>query len=160
MKNIIIIVSLMFSLGAFAFNGKPYNENYDPKRDPFSDFKLAQEDAILENKLILLVLGGDWCVWCHYLGSFITKNEMMKQSLENTFVVMKVNVSQENNNQEFLSYLPEHSGYPYFVILNEEGKVVGSQYTGDLEQDKSYSIEEFSKFIETWNEVNQKKFTP
>ncbi|SGY89587.1 Glutamate synthase (NADPH) large subunit [Moritella viscosa] len=59
MKNLIIALTLIVSLDAFAFNGKPYNQNYDPQRNPFSDFKLALQDASPDNKLILIVLGGD-----------------------------------------------------------------------------------------------------
>lgn len=155
MKNLIIALSLIVSLDAFAFNSKPYNQNYDPQRNPFSDFKLAQQDAAPDNKLILIVLGGDWCSWCHRLGSFIKKNESIKKNLEDTFVVMKLNVSEENSNQEFLSYLPEPKGYPYFVIIDSEGKVVGDQNTGGLEQGGSYSSTEFAGFISKWSKANK-----
>ena len=89
MKNVNIFLCLLMNLDAFAFNTNSYNKNYDPKRDPFYDFELAPQDAVAQNKQILIVLGGDWCSWCFRLGSFIKNNDKIKSSsvdlLEITF---------------------------------------------------------------------------
>ncbi|HEY8570612.1 thioredoxin family protein [Microbulbifer sp.] len=150
MKSLVMALALFISAGALAFNDKPYNQNYDPKRDPFVDFRLAQQDAHADGKLILIILGGNWCGWCHRLSAFIKKNESLKKNLDETFVVMKLNVSGENNNADFLSHLPEPKGYPYFVIVNHEGKVIGAQNTSGMEEGKSYSVAKFSRFIDKW----------
>ncbi|WOX06720.1 thioredoxin family protein [Microbulbifer pacificus] len=150
MRSLVLVFAFFISLSASAFNDKPYNQNYDPKRDPFDDFRMAQQDAQEDGKLILIILGGNWCGWCHRLSAFIKKNESLKMDLEETFVVMKINVSGENNNADFLSHLPEPKGYPYFVIVNNEGKVIGAQNTSGIEEGKSYSVAKFSGFIDKW----------
>lgn len=150
MKNLVMALAVCLSEHALAFNDKPYNKDYDPKRDPFVDFRLAQKDAHEDGKLILIVLGGNWCGWCHRLSSFIVKNPPLKSELEETFVVMKLNVSGENNNADFLSHLPEPRGYPYFVVVNDEGNVLGAQNTSGMEDGKSYSAAKFYGFIKKW----------
>lgn len=150
MNKFLLTIVILFNNYAFAFNEQPYNKGYFPERDPFADFELAQVDAQPEDKLILLVLGGDWCGWCHKLSSFIKKNDEVREYWDSTFVTMKVNVSEENYNDEFLSYLPEHKGYPYFVIVSSDGDILGAQNTGSLEGFWGYSEDELNAFISQW----------
>lgn len=150
--NVFAIFIATFSYNAFSFSEQPYNQAYSPERDPFSDFELAVVDAKKDSTIILLILGGDWCGWCHELSSFMKEEKSVRERWDSTFTTMKVNVSEDNYNEDFLSYLPEPKGYPYFVMINVEGKVVGEQNTGGLESMwGGYSVSEFNKFIERWS---------
>jgi hypothetical protein len=46
------------------------NDSYDPRANPYRDLERAIERASAENKRILIVVGGDWCVWCEILDAF------------------------------------------------------------------------------------------
>lgn len=46
-------------------------DHYDPARDPAADLELTVQRAEAENKRILLVIGGEWCIWCEYLANFL-----------------------------------------------------------------------------------------
>ncbi|MDK9762079.1 thioredoxin family protein [Vibrio sp. D420a] len=154
-KKIFCLLLAAFSCNAFSFSEQPYNQGYSPERDPFSDFELAVKDAQKNNTTVLLILGGDWCVWCHKLSSFMKKEDSVRERWDETFTTMKVNVSEENYNDEFLSYLPEPQGYPFFVMINVEREIVGKKDTGGLESMwGGYSVSEFNQFIERWSDYN------
>ena len=97
-----------------------------------------------------MIIGGEWCSWCHIMEAFLETNKNIKQALLDVFVILKVNISEENDNEEFMSQLPEVRGVPHFVIAGSAGKIVGSQSTGSLERKNSYSQEAFMTFINKW----------
>src|SRR5690242_3139449 len=63
---------------------------YDPKANPFDGLAAAVKRADGEHKLVLLIAGGDWCIWCHYLHAFLDDNRDLDTALHEVFVVEKV----------------------------------------------------------------------
>jgi hypothetical protein len=124
---------------------------YDPARDPAEDLEQAVQIAQSENKRIMLELGGDWCIWCKYMDEFYTTHPDILQLRAENYVLVKVNVSPENMNQEFLSQFPEATGYPHIYILDSDGTFLHSQDTVVLEDGKvSYVSEVFLAFLQKW----------
>ncbi|VAW57507.1 hypothetical protein MNBD_GAMMA07-1362, partial [hydrothermal vent metagenome] len=116
---ILTSITLLFSLSAVnaknvSLDSLPaYSTQYDVKRDPFKDGAAAVKLATESNRRILIELGGEWCTWCHKMDAFFDKNPDLKQKLHDTFVMLKVNVSSENNNAKFLKTFPRPNGYPH-----------------------------------------------
>lgn len=154
MKFVSLFAFLLLSQWCFALGDKPYNLKYDPTRDAFADFLAAQADAGVENKLILLEFGGDWCIWCHRLDKFLSQNEALSTELSDVFVVVKVNISDENPNEKFIAQFSKIPGYPHFIITDSKGKEVGTKNTGKLEEGKSYSVKKVRAFVEQWKQKN------
>jgi thioredoxin-related protein len=126
---------------------------YDAQANPFEALQAAQVRAHSEDKLVLLVSGGDWCVWCHYLYRFLETNRDVDDALHDTFVVAKVYVGEENRNQEFFAKLPKADGAPHFWVLDGSGKLLKSQPTVVLEDGKkSYNKDAFMAFISEWRQ--------
>lgn len=123
---------------------------YDANRDPAKDLKGALKLAQKEKKHVLLQVGGDWCGWCHLMTEFFNENKPVREVLQKNFVVMKVNYSSENKNEKFLEAYPKVPAFPHLFILNEKGKVLCSQYTGDLEENSSYSEKVVLDFLNKW----------
>ena len=124
---------------------------YDPARDPAQDLKQAILIAQNENKRIMLELGGDWCIWCKFMDEFYkTHKDILGFRAEN-YVLVKINVSEENMNKEFLSQFPAAAGYPHIYILDGEGTFLHSQDTVELEDGAdSYVPEVFMAFLQKW----------
>jgi hypothetical protein len=121
---------------------------YDPKADPFAVLDAAVEQAETEHKLVLVISGGDWCVWCHYLHEFLEANHDIDAALHDVFVVAKVYVGEENHNKEFFARLPEAAGAPHFWVLSSRGELLESQPTVVLEDGaKSYDRAAVLAFI-------------
>ena len=132
-----------------------YSRSYDPKRDPFVDGRKAIRNAHVTKRRILIELGGNWCAWCKKMDRFINENKKVKKKLYESFVVLKVNVSDENDNREFLSSFPRTLGYPHFFVSERDGSVLYSKDTAELLENGEYSEKRFLEFIERWRDYDR-----
>jgi thioredoxin-related protein len=123
---------------------------YDPARDPAADLAAAVELARATDKRILLQVGGDWCKWCHRLDDYVAAQPAVATAIGKNFIIMKVNSSDENRNEEFLSHYSKVLGYPHWFVLDRDGKLVHSQGTADLEAGDSYSQPALLQFVDQW----------
>lgn len=143
----LLLLAVFVGMSVFAQSGNVNRKKFDPTKNPSEDLKIAVKTATAENKRILLDVGGEWCIWCHRIDEFIETNEDVRSALTSAFVILKVNYSKENKNEDFLGKFPAIEGYPHFFVLDSDGSLIVSQNTGDLEDGKSYSKEKFLKFV-------------
>jgi thiol:disulfide interchange protein len=122
---------------------------YDPSRDPAQDLANVVKQTTQNGKRILLVVGGEWCGWCHTLEAYV-KGDPQVQSAWFDYATIKVNYSRENENKSFLSQYPRIPGYPHIFVLDKDGKFLHSQGTAALESGSSYSKEKLLGFLEKW----------
>ena len=123
---------------------------YDPARDASKDIKDAVAEAKRTGKRVLLDVGGEWCVWCHRMDSFIEQNPELAKLLGEHYVAVKINVDPKNRNEAVLSNYPNIPGYPHLFVLDVNGKLLQSQDTSALEAGKSYDLSRFKSFLEKW----------
>lgn len=129
-----------------------YSRVYDPARDPFTDGRAAIKNAKATKRRILIEVGGNWCSWCHRLDRFIRTNKDIERKLHETFVILKVNISDKNDNHEFMSSLAKPLGYPHMYIAESDGRVVYSQDTAEFLYQGKYSKQYFLDFLEKWKQ--------
>jgi thioredoxin-related protein len=123
---------------------------YDPGRSAEQDLRNAVTEAQRTGKRILLEVGGEWCSWCHIMDKFFDQNPNLTKLRDTNYVTVKINFSKENENGKFLGQYPKIPGYPHLFVLESNGKLLHSQFTGDLEQGQSYNLQKFTKFLEAW----------
>lgn len=157
-KYFLLVITLLIATSADADSKliPEYSRHYDPKRDPFEDGRDAIANAQATQRRILIELGGNWCAWCKKMDRFISENKIVKTKLYENFVVLKVNVSDENDNHEFLSTFPKTLGYPHFFVAKSNGSVLYSKDTAELLENGQYSEQRFLEFIQRWQRVNIK----
>ena len=63
---------------------------------------------------------------------------------------MKVNYSEENRNEGFLSKYPKVPAYPHFFVLENDGTFLHSQGTAELEEGRGYNEQTFVTFLNQW----------
>jgi len=124
--------------------------HFNPNRDVHLDLLNAIKEAQRSERHILLDVGGDWCVWCKKLDRFFNENSDINKFMHANYVVMKVNYSPENKNENFLSQYPKISGYPHFFVLNQNGQLIHSQETGSLESGDKHDRDEVFAFLKKW----------
>lgn len=149
----LLVVALVVStvtLPVLAKRGDGRGLGFDPKANAAKQVEAAVAEAGPGNKHILLEVGGVWCSWCHKLDTFLTENDAVRQALAARFVVVKINVSPENENTAFMSNYPEVRGYPHLFVLDSDGSFLHSQETGSLESGESYDAARWLAFIEEW----------
>jgi len=158
MKRTSLIVTLLFtffllSTPVFAVNTEhlpKYSKVYDEKSDPFKDANAAIALAKKTNRNVLIEIGGNWCTWCHKMDDFLLKNPEVYQKLHNEFVLLKVSVSDTNENEAFMKSLPPVLGYPHMYISTSTGKMILSKDTAELLNGEQYSKEQWLAFLNKW----------
>ena len=126
------------------------NAQFDPARDPVADLETAKVEARRGGKRIVLDVGGEWCSWCHLLDAFMEGDSEIRRFRDANYVWMKVNYSEDNENAAFLSRFPAITGYPHLFVLDADGQLLHSQFTGELEKGKGYDHSKFFSFLKKW----------
>jgi len=124
--------------------------DYGLDRDPATDLETAVERAQEEGKRILIQVGGHWCGWCKLLDGFIHDHAAIYEKIEAGFLIVKVNYSRENQNEEFLGQYPEIPGYPHIYVMEKDGTLLHSQNTVELEEGRSYNEQAILDFLDRW----------
>jgi thioredoxin-related protein len=153
-----IVLTVSLILAQPIGSTKPTSEQhqkFDPARDAQKDIQDAIVLAKKSNKRILLDIGGEWCIWCYRLDSLFIQNKNLENYLNMHYVVVKINVSKENENKVVLSKYPKIAGYPHIFILNKNGQLIHSQDTGELEFPKDHPYKGHDKtkvfaFLKKW----------
>ncbi|WDE11648.1 thioredoxin family protein [Thalassomonas haliotis] len=127
-----------------------YSTSYDDQRDPFADARAAIKLAKSTQRNVLLEIGGNWCTWCKKMDAFLEDNPEVYHLLHEKFVLLKINVSDSNENEAFMSALPPVLGYPHMYVSTAAGKMILSKDTAELLQDGQYSVKHWLEFIDTW----------
>lgn len=160
MKSLLIILITSVYLAFPAYSDKienfnitlpEYSKVYDEARDPFQDATAAIELAQLTQRNVLIEVGGNWCSWCHKMDAFLAKNPDIYQALHRNFVLLKINVSDSNENDKFMKSLPPVLGYPHMYISTDKGKMLLSKDTAELLDEENYSRTQWLTFIDQWS---------
>lgn len=127
-----------------------YSKVYDDQRDPFKDAGAALALAKKTNRNVLIEIGGNWCTWCHKMDAFLLENPKVYEVLHSKYVLLKVNVSDSNENDDFMKALPPVLGYPHMYVSTATGKMVLSKDTAELQDDSGYSKDYWLAFLNKW----------
>lgn len=127
-----------------------YSKVYNDERDPFKDAVAAIQLAKKTQRNVIIEIGGNWCTWCHRMDNFLEKHPEVYQALHNNFVVLKVNVSNSNDNETFMKSLPPVLGYPHMYVSSYTGKMLLSKDTAELQENGDYSVNSWTEFLNKW----------
>ena len=155
----------LLSLSAHAQTAlkKVYNEEINPMTQ--IDEALAQAKS--SGKFVVCQVGGNWCPWCLRFADFVTKDTTISQVLDQNFVYIHVNYNPRKSQdaektaqtQSMLKRLdnPARFGFPVFVVLDGQGKVLHIQDSSFLEEGKSYNQAKVLRFLKNWTPQAVKK---
>jgi len=160
----LVLVCLSFSISGMANtynvdNLPLYSRIYDDKRDPFKDAVAAIELANETGRNVLIEIGGNWCTWCHKMDDFLLANPAVYQALHSKYVLLKVNVSDSNENEAFMKSLPPVLGYPHMYVSTNTGKMILSKDTAELldQERENYSRQAWLAFLNQWQLANNRQ---
>lgn len=150
MRIRIILLLLLLNLSAFA--QKDSTLIYHPEADAEKEVAAAIGKARMEKKQVMLMIGGNWCRWCRMFEKFRNTNAAVDSTSREDYVWLHVNYSKENKNAALLQSLsfPQRFGFPVFVVLDENGKVLHTQNSAYLEEKEGYSEEKVVEFLHQW----------
>jgi thioredoxin-related protein len=124
-------------------------------QDWITDFETAKTIAEKDSKTIILVFqGSDWCAPCIKLDKEIWDTDEFKAYAKKHFVMLKADFpkrkknalseAQQAQNNKLAERYNTKGYFPYVVVLNPEGKILGS--TGYQKTSPSAYIELLESF--------------
>jgi thioredoxin-related protein len=148
----ILFVVLISSLMVFSQDMKNFHL-YLPEANAEQGIADAVKKAKTEGKNVFIQIGGNWCIWCARFHEFVTSDKQIDSLINANFVVYHMNWSKENRNDKLLAKYgyPQRFGFPVFLILDGEGKLLHTQNSAYLEDGgKSYTREKVIGFFNDW----------
>ncbi len=128
---------------------KPYNANENAEQKINELVMLAKK----ENKNIILQAGGNWCIWCLRFNKFVLDTPELKSIVDENYLYYHLNYSPENKNEKVFEKYGnpgDKFGYPVFIVLDKNGKMIHVQDSAVLESGKGYSIDKVKDFFNQW----------
>jgi thioredoxin-related protein len=136
------------SLGADIFDAKTKAEDLIAQ---------AVTRASREDKRILLLFGANWCPWCRRLHSVLTKEPRVEKKLRENFVLVYVDANTRNDKNRNAAVLEKFGqptlqhGLPVFVILDREGRQIGTRESASLAADTdAKTADRLLEFLAQW----------
>ena len=157
-KLIIGVISMFLTISASAQTAlkKVYNEDINP----IEQIDKAVAKAKSEGKFVVCQVGGNWCIWCLRFADFISKDTTISKLIDDNFEYIHVNYNPrksggEEKAQQAAALMKRldncgRFGYPVFVVLDDEGKVIHIQDSSFLEEGQGYSQEKVIRFFRNW----------
>ena len=152
----LLTVCLSLTMNAQTELKKVYNEDIDP----IAQIDQAVVKAKSEGKYVICQVGGNWCPWCLKFADFITKDTTISKVIAENFVYIHVNYNPRKSQGEakmaqgkaLMKRLNNAGrfGFPVFVVLDEEGKILHIQDSSFLEEGRGYNQEKVLRFFKNW----------
>ncbi len=148
-KPILVLLTLLVSLNSQAGDS---TKLYNPKADAGKDLAALSVRARAEQKRVLVVVGGNWCVMCYRLNATIQTDSALRKTVRERYLIYHLNYSPENRNTATLKRLgnPERFGFPVLVVLDEKGERLHIQDGSRLLKGNGYDREKLLDFFRKW----------
>jgi len=151
-SSLFILASLIMS-ASFGQDMKKFNL-YKPEENAEQKIIEAVNQAKAEGKHVFIQIGGNWCIWCARFNEFVTNDRGIDSIIKSSYVVYHLNYSEQNSNEKLLARYgyPQRMGYPVFLVLDRDGKLLHTQNSGYLEDGKkSYNRSFVMSFLSEWS---------
>ena len=152
-RTIIVLFSflLAFAVEAQTELKKVYNEDINPNEQ--IDQALVKAKA--EGKFVICQVGGNWCPWCLRFADFITNDTAISKVIDEHFEYIHVNYHPRKTGEQAIALMKRLNncgrfGFPVFVVLDEEGRVIHIQDSSFLEEGEGYNQEKVLRFFKAW----------
>lgn len=157
-KSTITLFAIFVTLLANAQTGmkKVYNESINP----LEQIDQALVKAKSEGKFVICQVGGNWCPWCLRFADFITNDTTISKLVDENFEYIHVNYNPRKSGDEAQQQQAKalmkrldncgRFGFPVFVVLDEDGKVIHIQDSSFLEEGQGYNQKKVLRFFKNW----------
>ena len=115
---------------------------YDEEINPLEQIDRAITQARTNGKFVVCQVGGNWCPWCLRFAAFVTSDTTINRVVNDNFEYIHVNYNPKKTEGDF--------GFPVFVVLDEQGKVLHIQDSSFLEEGQGYDKEKVLRFFRNW----------
>lgn len=124
---------------------------YDEHADGTQQIDSALALARASHKRVLLKMGANWCGWCYLLHNLFIEDSTIASTLNDNYILVHIDIDGDHNkgvNERYGN--PKRLGLPVLVVLDENGKQLTTQNTGDLEEGRRHSPAKVLAFLKKW----------
>ncbi|HZZ19497.1 MAG TPA: thioredoxin family protein [Opitutaceae bacterium] len=128
---------------------------YDVHADGEALVSKAVATAAVTNKVVLVEIGANWCIWCRRMHTVFETDPGVSKALKDGYIVVMIDVNTrhgEKRNAELNARLgnPSASGIPDIVLIDSTGKQLMTKDTSELEEGDGYSLPKVKAFLAQW----------
>jgi thiol:disulfide interchange protein len=151
-------IALPFALAALLLAAIPPaqaapREIYPAPEQAAADLAAGLKTAAAEHKRVILDFGGNWCGDCQVLDIYF-HDPANKPILEANYVVVHINIGLtgiDTNKAIAARYqVPLEKGVPALAVLDQHGKLIYSQRTGEFESMRHMESSAVTSFLLQW----------
>jgi thiol:disulfide interchange protein len=138
-------------LTTLSLNAQGRRDIYPDPSQAKTDLAAALKAAPPDHKRILLDFGGNWCGDCQVLDLYL-HNDQNRELLEKNFILIHVNVGHFDANLDLAAKykIPLERGVPAMAVLDEGGKLLYSQRSGEFESMRRVDPSAVNTFLAQW----------
>ena len=145
----LVLLFLSFALGSAAQSAQP--DIYPPSEQASADIAAALKSAAASHKRVILDFGGNWCTDCHVLDLYF-HDAANRPLLEANYILVHINIGHMDANLGITPRynVPLSKGVPAMAVLDEHGKLLYSQKTGEFETMRYMQSSAVTDFLVRW----------
>ena len=154
------MIAALFS--AYASAQTVLKKVYDEEINQLEQIDKAVAQAKREGKFVICQLGGNWCPWCLKFADYISKDSDITKIINDNFVYIHVNYNPRMAKSKDEAVAKRAAalmkrldnagrfGYPVFIVLDKNGKIIHIQDSSFLEEGEGYNKEKVLRFFKNW----------
>lgn len=121
---------------------------YQPDPDAPATVAAARQQALDDEKFLMVTFGANWCLDCRTLYHHLKSPEVEAFTNE-IFDFVNVDVGKFNSNRQLASDLgiDLRRGIPVAIFFGPDGEVIGTTNDGQLEPARFYTSKQILKFV-------------
>ncbi len=147
-----VLIILLLLTGILSAQDMKKFHLYKPEENAEKAIGEAVRKAKESGKHVFIQIGGNWCIWCARFHEFVNNDFSLDSLMQANYVVYQMNYSKENYNAGLLKKygFPQRFGFPVFLILDGDGRLLHTQNSWYLEEGKSYHRDKVKTFFTEW----------
>ena len=120
-KNFLLVIVGILYITSLTDGKFAYNRHYEKVLSTVQESTALEkiEEYVKSGKTVLVSVGADWCLTCHY-NNFTTLNLPTFKASMQSLNVERINIDWTNYDKEVLAFMKKHqrSGLPFYVLFS------------------------------------------
>jgi thioredoxin 1 len=148
----VLVSALLYLLVAVASPARSAQPDiYPPPPQASADLGAALKSAAASHKRVILDFGGNWCTDCHVLDLYF-HDATNAPLLAANYILVHINIDHFDANEDIAAryQIPLGKGVPAIAVLDDRGKLLYSQKTGEFEAMRYMQAGAVTNFLVRW----------
>lgn len=164
-----MIIAMLAALATITINAQTgVKKVYDETINPLEQIDRATAKARADGKFTVCQVGGNWCPWCLRFADFVANDTAISSMISDNYEYIHVNYNPRKSGGEAQQRQAEalmkrldncgRFGFPVFVVLDADGRVLHIQDSSFLEEGRGYNREKVLRFLKNWTPAAVKRY--